>query len=201
MTDNDSFLGPQKPPTPPVRLREFGQYLPPWIEPSVGVPMSPEDDVINTDSRMCIIWEIQHALGVLPAWEQSGPSSSTKWNSVGSETPPEPPIKRSLKNVMDAYAFVARSVVGKTFDRGHGMMFDQLMSMEPWVRTGHSKEVLPADLMERLREGRPLVDAPWHGQLSPEQREHLDIIRHQYAEILAWAQAGRDEIVSRGGVL
>lgn len=177
MTDNDSFLGPQKPPTPSLSDREVRDHHDvPWILPTVGYAMGPEDEQVDTTSRLCIMGEIRSAL--------EGRSH------------PQLRVNRSLNNVMDAYGFVAREMVRISYAKGDPLTFDQLMALEPWVKAGHSSEILPSELILRLQKGLPLVKGGRCG-LDSLDKEELDRLKHQYAEIIAWAQAGRDEILSQ----
>jgi hypothetical protein len=204
MTDNDSHLGPQTPPTPHVDFT-WQCNRPPWHQPTVGIPIAPENDQADTDSRLAIMHEIRLALEPgrpLKPWERT-PDSAAKWNSVGQQQPPEPAVVRSLKNVMDAYAFVARSVVRERYWHGQSMTFKELMDLAPWKRVPtapvQDADNLPQWAYDRLERGLDFwpSDQPMHGLEQDRYRRERDIALHRYAEQIAWAQAGLDEIRDR----
>ena len=190
--ENDSFLGKMAPPTP---LMDSNAITAAYTAENIGMPVAPDGEQDDTDSRIAIIFCVREALGLLRNHQVTKTSSSiATWRHRGKKL-----VRYTLTNVTSAYSFVAREWVRGQFSAGKPVTANALVEAAPWdlVVPPTDAPPLPKHMLERLLEGLDFFKLPhtrspiFHQMEGIEQQKDALCL---YAEQIAWIEAGLDEI-------
>jgi len=190
--ENDSFLGKMAPPTP---LMDSNAITAAYTAENIGMPVAPDGEQDDTDSRIAIIHSIQWALGLIPANTIPGNVLFiAMWRHRGKKL-----VRYTLTNVMSAYSFVAREWVRGQFSAGKPVTANALVEAAPWdlVVPPTDAPPLPKHMLERLLEGLDFFKLPHKRSPIFNQMEGIELQKDAlclYAEQIAGIEVGLDEI-------